>query len=70
MSATTGCGCAICAPDAAATPSPSLQSARPAEVDVELAQMAALFKQMDARHKALFFQMASCAIRLQGKSPC
>jgi hypothetical protein len=58
--------CDLCFPKDEPATSPSLQSARPAELDVELAQMAALFQQMDARHKALFFQMASCAIRLQG----
>lgn len=60
------CICKICAPMSAPAPSPSLKPTPTPVTDVELAQVAALFKQLDDRHRALMFGLMTVAIRLQG----
>lgn len=62
-----GCGCPICMPGTARTDSPSLQPKPSSGVDIDLAHVVDLFKQLDDRHRALTIALMTAGIRLQGK---
>jgi len=60
------CICDLCAPISALAPSPMVKPTPVPVTDVELAQMVALFKQLDERGRALVFAMTQAAARLSG----
>lgn len=67
MSPICGCGCEICMPNRAGVNSPSLQPSKPSGVDIDMAHVVDLFKQLDDRHRALTIALMTAGIRLQGK---
>lgn len=63
----TDCICSFCAPVSTPTRSPIINDALAGRGDSGLAQVVALFPQLDDRHQRQAILLMKCGIRVEGK---